>query len=103
MNRNLTQPLLPAALFLVLSAVCLPGTYNGFSTKDTYVADPVASPVGLQNKDLGNSDGDDKKISGSPDWLIALPAPRHTTPSPHSAPAPDIAFTVSQARAPPWF
>jgi hypothetical protein len=103
MNRNLTQPLLPAALFLVLSAVCLPGTYNDFSSKDTYVADPVASTVDLQNNDLGNSDGDDQKISGSPGWLIVLPAPRHTTPSSNPAPAPDIAFTVSQARAPPRF
>jgi len=103
MNRNLTQPLLPAALFIVLSAICLPGTYNGFSAKDTYVADPVTSTVDLQNIDLGNSDGDDQKISGSPDWLIALPAPSYTTPSPNPAPAPDIAFTVSQARAPPRF
>jgi hypothetical protein len=103
MNRNFIQRLLPAALFIVLSAVCLPSFYNGFSTKDTYVADPVASTVDLQYNDFGNSDGDDQKISGIPDWLIALPAPRHTTPSPNPAPAPDIAFTVSQARAPPRF
>ena len=103
MKLNLSQPILPAALLIVLSAVFLPGTYDDFSTKDTYVADPVASTVDLQYNDLGNSDGDDQKISGSPDWLIALPAPRHTTPSPNPAPAPDIAFTVSQARAPPRF
>lgn len=103
MNRNLTQPLLPAALFLVLSAVWLPGTDNGFSSKDTYLADPVASTVDLHNNDLGNSDGDDQKISGSPDGLIALPARRHAIPSSNPAPAPDIAFTISQARAPPRF
>ena len=103
MNRNLTQPILPAALLIVLSALFLPGTYNDFSTKDTYVADPVASPVDIQNNDLGNPDGDDQKINGSPGWLVVLPAPRHTTPSPSPAPVPDIAFTVSQARAPPRF
>lgn len=101
MNRNLTQPILPAALFIMLSVLFLPGTYTDFSTKNTYVADPVASTVDLQNNDLGNPDGDEQKIYGSPSWFIVLPAPLHSTPAPNPAPAPDIAFTVSQARAPP--
>lgn len=95
--------MLPAALLLLLSAVFLPGTYNGISAKDAYVADLVTSPVDLQYNGLGKPGGDDQKISGSPSGLIVLPAPRHTAPSLNPAPAPDIAFTVSQARAPPRF
>lgn len=101
MYRNVTQPILPAALLIVLSAVFLPGTYNGFAAKDSYVSDPVTSTADLQYKDFGNADGDDPRISGSSGWCIALPAPRHATPALNPAPAPDIAFTVSKARAPP--
>jgi hypothetical protein len=103
MNRNLTQPILPAALVLLLSAVFLPGRYNGFSAQDAYVADPVTSSVGLQYKDLDTPDGDDLEFSGSSGWLIDLPVPRHTTTSSNPAPVLNIAFTVSQARAPPRF
>jgi hypothetical protein len=101
MNRYITQPIVPAALFILLSAVFLPDTYNGFSAKQAYVDNPVTSPASLQDDELYKPNGDDQKIGGRHNEAIVLPPPQHTTPALNPAPAPDIASTVSQARAPP--
>jgi hypothetical protein len=101
MNRKLTQPLLLAALLVLLSAVLMPGTHNGVLAKGAYPTDAVAVLSEPPPNDLGTTDGDAEKISGKPGQWITLPPQRYITPSPNPAPAPDVAFTTNQARAPP--
>jgi hypothetical protein len=103
-NSTLTKPFFSAALFILLSAVILPGKNSHFSSKGVNLADPFSSVAGIQNNNhVGKPDGDDQKINRTPDGLITLPTLPYITPSPNPVPGSTIAYTVHQARAPPQF
>jgi len=100
-HRNLIKPLLPAAFYVLLSVLVLPGSNNNFSAKGVCLSDPISSMASLQDNDLGNADGDNQKFSRTPDEMIVVTAAAYSTFSSSPAHGPDVAFTVSQARAPP--
>ena len=102
-NINFIKPLLPTALYVLLSLLVLPDSDYNFSSKDVYLSDPITSQVGIQNDDLGKPDGDNQKFNRSTEPLIVAPASVYSTFSPAPVHGPDIAFTVSQARAPPLY
>jgi hypothetical protein len=100
-NCNLIKPIFSTTLFILLSAALLPGSYNSFLAKDISLSDPATSFVGLQKLDQGKPEGKNQKISLSADGFVLPPAPQHTVFSPIPAPASDITYNLSQARAPP--
>ena len=102
-DSNLIKPLLPAAFLVLLSVLVLPGNDNNFSAKGVFLSDPILSMPSVQDNDLGNADGDDQKFSRTTDQVIVVTAAVYSPFSPSPAHGPDIAFTVSQARAPPLF
>ena len=100
-NSNFMKPLLPAALYVLLSILVLPDSDNNFSTKGVCLSDPILTMASVQDNDLGNADGDNQKFSRTPDEVVVVTAAAYSTFSSSPALGPDIAFTVSQARAPP--
>lgn len=102
MNSKFTQPIFQAALFFLLSAVVLPDNYREISTTDdAYLTVPFSSSLANLSDTTGKLDGDEQKISRSPDGVTVPPALTYTSSSLNPAPVSDFAFTVSQARAPP--
>jgi hypothetical protein len=97
-----TKPLLNAALVFLLAVLASPQTVsNNVAAKDAFVSGTTFSTVAIQSNFLGNPESDNPDFNRAPDWLGALPQHPTVTPLPIPAPEPDVAFTVSQARAPP--
>jgi hypothetical protein len=93
--------MLPAALFFLVSALLLPGSYPAASAKGGYFADQFASIASFQKDHLGEPEGDDQKFIPPTDRSTTLPPALFSALSPRPAPASDVPFTVNQARAPP--
>jgi len=93
--------ILPAALFFLVAALQLPGSYAGVFAKDGYFADQFASTAIFQKDYLDESEGDDQKFVPPTDRSTTLPHGLFSALSPRPAPGSDVQFTVNQARAPP--
>ena len=93
--------MLPAALFFLVSALLLPGSYAGAFAKGGYFADQIVSVAGFQKDHLGEFKGDDQKFIPPPDRSITLQRWLFSALSARPLPASDVPFTVNQARAPP--
>jgi hypothetical protein len=102
-NASITRSILPTTVFLLLSALVLPGTPQTFCEKGVYIADAVISAVDLPQGTSGGFGGDqDQSVAAAAE--LELRAPTHgaaflSIPAP--APAPEFSHSVSQARAPP--
>ncbi|MEZ5502197.1 MAG: hypothetical protein R3E50_05910 [Halioglobus sp.] len=100
-NSTLTRSLLPAAVFLLLTAVMLPGTGTNAFAKGACLEDPLVAVIALPDTDNGKRDGDDQKANRAPEGVVTLSAPRYSVATAYADPQPDSAFTSSRARAPP--
>jgi hypothetical protein len=97
-----TKPLLNAALVFLLAVLASPQTVsNTFAVKDAFVSGTTLSTVAIQSHYLGNPENDNPDINRAPEWIGAQPQNHTVTPLTIPVPGPDVAFTVSQARAPP--
>lgn len=102
MKTGATKPLLNAALVFLLAVLASPQTAsNHFTANDAFVSGTTLSTVAIQSNYLGNPESDNPDINRASEWLGELPQNLAVTPLPIPAPGPDVAFTVSQARAPP--
>ena len=97
-----TRSLLNTALVLLLAILASPQPVsNNVAAKDDLVSGIAHSIVGIQNTYPGYPEGDNPDIDLTPEWVSTLSQNNTFTRLHSSAPGPDIAFTVSQARAPP--
>lgn len=100
MNAKITRSILPTTVFLLLSALVLPGTPQTFCEKGVYITDSAMPAVDLPQGTSGGFGGDqDHSVAAAE---LKLRAPTHgaaflSIP----APAPEFSHSVSQARAPP--
>ena len=97
-----TKSLLNTALVILLAILASPQPVsNNVAAKDDLVSGIAHSIVGIQNTYPGYPEGDNSDINRAPEWVSTLSQNNTFTRLHISAPAPDVAFTVSQARAPP--
>lgn len=93
--------MLNAALVILLSLLVSPHSVSSIAANDVFLTDSTPSLIGLQNYDLGNPEGDKPDIHRAPDWLGVVTPQYIFARITHLVSTADIAFTVSQARAPP--
>ncbi len=101
MKISYTNPFLHAALFLLLSVLASSHTVSQVSADDVYLSGSTLSAVGMPNNFLGNPKSDNPEAHRAPESVSQSPQKTLVTSSANPGPKPDIAFTVSQARAPP--
>ena len=101
MNHIRTSPILPSALFFLVTALLLPGLSPAAFAKGGYFADQYVSVAGFQKDHFGKSEGDDQKFIPPADQSTTRPPALFSALSPLPAPASEVPFTGSQARAPP--
>jgi hypothetical protein len=96
-----TNPFLHAALILLLLVFASSHTISQVSTGDAYLSGSTLSAVGMPKNLLGNPKSDNPEAHRATEWVSQSPQKTLVTSSANPGPKPDIAFTVSQARAPP--
>lgn len=102
MKISATKRLLNTALVFLLAVLASqqPVSSN-VATQDDFISGTTLATVGIQNNYPGYPEGDNPDINRAPEWVGALPLNNTFTRLHISVPGPDVAFTVSQARAPP--
>ena len=102
MKISATKRLLNTALVFLLAVLASqqPVSSN-VATHDDFISGATLATVGIQNNYPGYPEGDNPDINRAPEWVGTLPQNNTFTRLHISVPGPDVAFTVSQARAPP--
>lgn len=93
--------LLNAVLFPLLIALASPHAVSHSYTQDTLYSGSTQSIIGVNITDPGCLDEDKPELNRAPEWVGEHPQRISFTRCAGSLREPGIAFTVSQARAPP--
>jgi hypothetical protein len=95
------KPLLNATLVFLLAILASPPSTSNIAAKDAFLSGTTLSTVAIQSNYPGYPESDNPDINRAPEWVSTPPQKNTVTPLPIPPPGPDVAFTVSQARAPP--
>lgn len=96
-----TRQLLNAVLVVLLAVLASPHAVSNIAANDVFLSDTTQSVVGIQNEYPATPGGDKPELNRAPEWVGESPQAAPFTYSTGPVPAQGIAFTVSQARAPP--
>ena len=102
MKISATKRLLNTALvFLLAILASQQPVSSNVAAQDDFISGTTHATVGIQSSYPGYPESDNPDIHRAPEWIGTLPQSNTFTRLHISVPGPDVAFTVSQARAPP--